>query len=67
MSDDLHEGQRVGRFIVLRDLEGVLHAIAAGSVAAMCQTDEGAVIMLPGGKMVRVEQSLETVLRWLKC
>ena len=61
----LAEGQRVGRFIVLRDLDGVTHAVAAGSVGAACATDEGTVLMLPGGRMVHVPRSLGTVLAWL--
>ena len=63
----LQEGQRVGRFVLLRDMDGTLHAVAAGSVAALCQADEAVVILLPGGRMVRVEQPLETVLGWLTC
>ena len=32
MTDEaLVEGQRVGRYVVLRDVEGGLHAIAAGA------------------------------------
>ena len=55
-------GERVGRFVVVRDIDGRTHAIAAGSVAALCQTDEGTLVMLPGGKMVHVQQSMEIVL-----
>lgn len=61
----LLEGTRVGRFVVLRDLEGRTHAVAAGSVAAVCETDEGALLMLPGGRLVHVPQAMETVLGWL--
>ena len=32
----LSEGERVGRFIVLRDRDGHLHAVSAGSVGALC-------------------------------
>ncbi len=39
---ELEEGERVGRFLILRDPDGVMHAVAAGSVAAVCQTDDGA-------------------------
>ena len=59
------EGERVGRFVILRDVDGVLHAIASGSVAAVCQIDDGALLMLPGGRMVRVARPWETVLGWL--
>ena len=33
--DELSEGERVGRFVVLRDIEGRVHAVAAGSVGAV--------------------------------
>ena len=61
----LPEGTRIGRFVVLRDLEGRSLAVAAGSVSAVSQTDDGALLMLPGGRMVQVPQALETVLAWL--
>lgn len=61
----LDEGQRIGRFVIFRDIDGRVHALAAGSVSAICQTDEGALLMLPGGRMVHVERSMETVLHWL--
>lgn len=61
----LVEGTRIGRFVVLRDLEGQTLAVAAGSVAAICATDEGALLMLPGGRMIHVPRKLETVLGWL--
>ena len=61
----LLEGTRIGRFVVLRDLEGRSLAVAAGSVSAVSQTDDGALLMLPGGRMVQVPQALETVLAWL--
>ena len=67
---DLHErplveGTRVGRFVVLRDLEGRSVAVAPGSVAAVAEADDGALLMLPGGRMVQVPQTMERVLSWL--
>jgi hypothetical protein len=62
---ELEEGERVGRFLILRDVDGVLHAVAAGSVAAVCEVDDGALLMLPGGRMVRVAKPLAVVLEWL--
>ena len=69
-ADDLEgrpllEGTRIGRFVVLRDLEGRSLAVAAGSVSAVSETDQGALLMLPGGRMVQVPQAMETVLAWL--
>ena len=63
--DEIYEGDRVGRFLVVRDVDGNLHAVAAGSVAAVCATDAGTVLMLPGGKMVLVSQSMAQILAWL--
>lgn len=60
----LEEGERIGRFVILRDVDGRTHAVAAGSVAAVCQTDEGALVMLPGGRLVHVSQQIDVVLRW---
>ena len=65
MNPELQEGERVGRFVVFRDLDGQVHAVAAGSVGAVCQTDEGAIILLPGGRLIHSGRSLATVLAWL--
>ena len=61
----LLKGTRVGRFVVLRDLDGRSVAVAAGSVSAVSETDDGALLMLPGGRMVHVSQTMGTVLGWL--
>ena len=63
--DTLEEGERVGRFVVLRDIDGRTHAVAPGSIAAVCETDEGALLMLPGGRMVHVPKPIALVLMWL--
>lgn len=65
-SMSLEEGERVGRFVTLRDANGVLHAVAASSVAAVCESDDGAVVMLPGGRMIQVDHPLRTVLSWFE-
>ena len=64
-SGRLHEGDRVGRFVVVRDLEGRTHAVAAQSVAAVCETDDGALLLLSGGRIVHVGRSMRKVLGWL--
>lgn len=61
----LEEGERVGRFLILRDWDGVMHAVAAGSVAAVCQVDDGSLVMLPGGRLIQVARPLGVVLAWL--
>ncbi|TPG55479.1 hypothetical protein EAH89_14605 [Roseomonas nepalensis] len=63
---ELVEGQRIGRFVVLRDTDGVLHAIAAASVSAIREEDGVTLILLPGGRLVRAERALATVLSWLE-
>ena len=62
---ELSEGERVGRFVVLRDLDGRVHAVSAGSVGAVCETDDGTMLMLPGARLLHVPHSLATVLAWL--
>ena len=59
---ELSEGERIGRFVVLRDLDGRVHAVAAGSVAAVCETDDGALLMLPGARLLHVPQPWGVVL-----
>lgn len=54
--------QRIGRFLVVRDLEGHRHALAAGSIAAICETDDGVLLMLPGGRLVHVATTLGGIL-----
>lgn len=61
----LSEGSRIGRFVILHDVDGSVHAVAAGSVAAICETEDGSLLMLPGGRMLRVPRPLLTVLAWL--
>lgn len=65
MAEVLQEGTRVGRYVVLRDMDGRTHAVASGSVAAICETDDGALLMLPGGRLVHVPQAVGLVLEWL--
>lgn len=66
MSGGLEEGDRCGRFVMLRDRNGVWHAIAAAAVAAVCDSDAGTTLLLPGGRIVVVDRSFGTVLGWLK-
>ena len=65
MVEDLEAGQRVGRFLVVRDVEGQRHAIAVGAVSAIGETDHGALLLLPGGRLIHVPQPLDRLLRWL--
>ena len=55
------EGSRVGRFVLVRDIDGRLHALSATAVTAICDDgDGGAVLMLSGGRVVRVDQPVVT-------
>lgn len=59
-------GQRIGRYVLLVDSDGMRHAIAISAALALCELDGGGtVLMLPGGKMVRLEADLDDVLLWL--
>ena len=59
-------GGRTGRrYVILRDIEGTLLAVAPGSIGAVCQTEDGAVLMLPGGRLTHIPHPLAVVLDWL--
>ena len=62
---DLEEGARIGRFLVVRDVEGQRHAVAIGAVSALGETDQGVILLLPGGRLIHVPEPMERVLRWL--
>ena len=62
---DPGEGERVGRSVVFRDDDGRLVAVTAGSVTAVCETDDGGVLMQVGGRLVPVDRCIGTVLAWL--
>ncbi len=54
------------RYVVVRDRDGRRTAVTRHAVSAVCETEEGgALLLLPGGRMVHVEESLDTVLGWL--
>lgn len=61
----LFEGKRLGRFVFLRDLDGRTHAVSASAVGAMCETDEGTALILSGGRILQVPQSIEIIVAWL--
>lgn len=67
MATPWSDGTRVGRYLIIRDADGTCHAICASAISAMCDTGDGATILLMGGgRMLRVEQELRTVLGWLE-
>ncbi len=62
----LHEGQRLGRYVVVRDMEGVACAVSANAVSAVRETEMGTLLMLSGGRMLEVPRAMRTVLAWLE-
>ncbi|MFC7739001.1 hypothetical protein ACFQX4_25170 [Roseomonas sp. GCM10028921] len=63
---DLAPGTRIGRYLVFRDVDGRRHALAATAVLAACEEEDGDVLLLlPGGRAVRVAVPLWTALAWL--
>jgi len=61
----VEEGDRIGRFVVFRDQDGRVLAIAAGAVSAICETDDGGVLVQFSGKLSYLDQPIATVLTWL--
>jgi len=54
------------RYVVIRDRDGRRTAVTRHAVSAVCETDEGgSLLLLPGGRVVHLEESLDTVLGWL--
>ena len=64
--ESLREGSRVGRYVIIRDTSGTLHAVSPVSVSAVCETDDGTLLLLPGGRMIAVGQGLAIILGWLE-
>jgi hypothetical protein len=59
-------GARIGRFVIVRDVDGRLHALAPHAVAAICDDGEGgAILLLPGGRALRLDQPVEAIAAWL--
>ena len=63
--EGLREGQRLGRFLVLRDQDGTLNAVAASAVNVLREVDDGTLLLLSGGRVLSVPRALRTVLGWL--
>ena len=65
MEERLVEGQRFGRFVVLRDVNGQSHAVAINAVSALAELDDGTLILLPGGRLIQTSSAIGDVLAWL--
>lgn len=59
------EGTRVGRYVLIRDEDGCLHALSASAVAGLRECDEGCMLLLTGSRVLRVSHPLSRVLQWL--
>ncbi len=57
--------ERLGRFLMVRDVEGTLYAVAPTAVlVAVATEDGGTVAMLAGGRAVRFTEDVHTVAGW---
>jgi hypothetical protein len=66
MTTEFSGGERHGRFVILRDIDGTTHAVAASSVSALCDAGTSTTLLLPGGRLLVVEETFLTVLNWLE-
>lgn len=62
MSDDVEAAERIGRYVLIRDVEGRRIALAPHAVAAACEDDSGTLLMLPAGRLVIIPRPIEEVL-----
>ncbi|MBV9747497.1 MAG: hypothetical protein JO157_01665 [Acetobacteraceae bacterium] len=57
--------ERLGRCVMVRDVEGTLYAIAPRAVlVAVATEDGGTVAVLAGGRAVRFAEDVQTVAAW---
>ncbi len=55
-----------GRFVVVRDRDGRRTAVRRHAVSAACEgPDGGTTLLLPGGRLVQLDEDLDLVLAWL--
>lgn len=65
MTDNIIDGQRIGRYIILRDVNGQTHAVSINAVTALANLDDGTLILLPGGRLLHVPIAMSDILVWL--
>lgn len=63
--DIMTDGQRVGRFLLLRDVNGQNHAVSTSAITALADLDDGTLILLPGGRLLNVPNAMTDILVWL--
>jgi hypothetical protein len=64
--DELADGTRIGRVLLVRDVDGRRHALASSAVIAASEAEDGdTLLFLPGGRALRLCVSLPQLLAWL--
>ena len=57
--------ERLGRFVMVRDVEGTLYAVVLRAVLVAVATEDGStIVVLAGGRAVRLAEDLHTVASW---
>jgi hypothetical protein len=57
--------ERLGRFLLVRDVEGTLYAVAPAAVLVVAAIeDDGTVAVLAGGRALRFSEDVRTVAMW---
>ena len=52
-----------GRFVIVRDRDGVRHAVARGAISLLREAEDGGtLLLLTGGRIVAMTDSLETII-----
>lgn len=63
----LVNGERVGIFVVLRDIEGRRHALRGNAIVGISDSDDlndETVLTIQGGRTLLVRASMDEVLAW---
>lgn len=63
----LVNGERVGTFIVLRDITGRRHALRSNAIVGISDSDDlqdETVLTIQGGRTLLVRASMDEVLAW---
>ena len=59
-------GPGPSRFLVVRDRDGRRIAVARNAVSAVGETEDGgSFLVLPGGRTIVVDETLDHVMQWL--
>lgn len=54
------------RFVVLRDRDGLRRAVARNAVFAVSEAEDGgSILLLPGGRIIQMDETVELILEWL--